>query len=238
VYRAAGEATRWFGAAAFVFLVEYYLFWLTWYQKVETLASAAVLAATLWLLAIRLPLPRAAGVAVASAGMLALAAMQGFIRADVAVAAHLGTVLVCFTRRETGFALPRAVQAATSLVAILLAGGIQYYLMHVAYPSASYGSTPVFELALNIRSVLGLVPFALFMLPYGWTVATVLGGRRPLDGPDAALLAASGIYLGLWWVLGRVAEVRIFLPYALVLVPLTVECAMERFPQARTAGEV
>lgn len=60
-YRAAGVAARWFGAASFVLLVQYYFFWLTWYQKPETLASAATLAATLWLLRVRLPLPRGRG---------------------------------------------------------------------------------------------------------------------------------------------------------------------------------
>lgn len=87
----------------------------------------------------------------------------------------------------------------------------------------------MFELWLNLRNLLGVVPFVLFMLPFGWLVATVLRGRWMPDASDAALLTGSAIYLGLWWTVGRVEEVRIFLPYALALVPLTVGCAMQRF---------
>ncbi len=78
VYRAASETGRWFGAAAFVFLVQFYFAWITWYQRPETMASAAVVAATLWLLTVRLPGSRAVSMALTASGMLALAAMQGF----------------------------------------------------------------------------------------------------------------------------------------------------------------
>ena len=90
--------------------------------------------------------------------MLALAAMQGFIRPDLIVAAHLGILVVCMTRMGSGFPLSRAVQAATSVLAVLIAGGIQFYLMHVVYPQATYGTTPVFELGLNLTQPLGMVP--------------------------------------------------------------------------------
>ena len=49
-YLAASESRRWFGAAAFVFLVQYYFAWIAWYQRPETLASLGILALTLWLL--------------------------------------------------------------------------------------------------------------------------------------------------------------------------------------------
>ena len=229
LYRASDERTRWFGAACFVFLTQYYLAWTTWYQRPETMASLAVLAVTLWLLTVRLQLGKAASIAASMLGMLALAAMQGFIRPDVIFALHLGVLLVCLTSAGNGFALPRGVQAATSVAAILIAGGIQYALMHLVYPHADYGTTPMFQLPLNLTHPLRWIPFALFMLPAVWVMKTLARGRSSVQAPDVALLAGSAIYAALWMMLGSMDEVRIFLPYAVALIPLTCLCAIEQF---------
>ena len=228
--RVPNEIARWFGAATFVFLVQYYFAWITWYQRPETMASAAVLAATLWLLTVRLPFSRIPSIFVTSVAMLLLAAIQGFIRADVIFAAHLGVLLVCVTRAGEGFALPRWMQAATSVFAVLIAGGVQFYLMHVAYPGATYGSTRVFQLGRNITEPLGMVPFMLFLMPWGWLVYTLTRDRaKDIDSSSLALLAGSAIYVAMWMVVGRIEEVRIFFPYAVVLVPLTCTWATCRF---------
>jgi hypothetical protein len=193
------------------------------------MASTAVLAATLWLLTVRLPWGKAASIAVPSFGMLALAAMQGFIRPDVVFALHLGVLPVCLTKASNGFALPRGVQAATSVAAILIAGGIQFYLMHVVYPHASYGATPLFQLLLNLTHPLRWIPFALFMLPAVWVIKTIARGCSSAKAPDVALLAGSAIYVILWMIVGSMDEVRIFLPYAVALIPVTCACAIEQF---------
>ncbi|MGA1983650.1 MAG: hypothetical protein ABSG84_14440 [Acidobacteriaceae bacterium] len=229
VYREANEMARWFGAAAFVFLTQYYFAWIAWYQRPETLASTAVLAATLWLLSVRLPLPRGVAVVVTSAAMLALAGIQGFIRPDVIFAVHLGIFLVCLTSAGKGFSMPRGAQAVTSVLAVLISGGIQYYLMHVVYPHASYGTTPVIELALNIMRPVRWVPFVPFMLPTAWLTITLIRGRARAEAPGLALAIGSAIYAVMWFVVGSIDEVRIFLPYALALIPLTCACAMRRF---------
>jgi hypothetical protein len=234
-YRAMDERTRWFGAACFVFLTQYYFAWITWYQRPETMASVAVLAATLWLLTVRLPLARTASIAVPSLAMLALAAMQGFIRPDVVFAMHLGILLVCLTRAGEGFALPRGVQAATSVLAMLIAGGIQFYLMHVAYPHAGYGTTPMFQLLLNLTHPLRWIPFALFMMPWAWVVTMLARRRSTAQAPGLALVAGSAIYVVLWVIVGSLDEVRIFLPYAVAVIPLTCVCAMERFAAVEDA---
>src|SRR5947209_10825635 len=49
-YRNSGTWGQWFGSASFVLLFQFYLFWVTWYQRPETLASTAVLAASVWLI--------------------------------------------------------------------------------------------------------------------------------------------------------------------------------------------
>lgn len=230
VYRAAGETARWFGAAAFVFLVQFYFAWIAWYQRPETMASTAVVAATLWLLTVRLPLPRVAATMVTSAAMLVLAGVQGFIRPDVIFAVHLGILVVCLTRAGGGLSLARGAQAATSAAAVLVAGGIQYTLMHLVYPHAGYGTTRVLELRQNLTQPLGMVPFVLFLLPWGWLATTLARRRASADAPGLALVVGSAIYVAMWLVVGRIEEVRIFLPFAVALIPLTCVCAMERFP--------
>jgi hypothetical protein len=237
VYREASEPARWFGAAAFVLLAQLYFAWITWYQRPETMASAAVVAATLWLLTVRLPLPGIAGTVATSAAMLVLAGIQGFIRADVIFAVHLGVLLVCATRAGDGLSLARGVQAATSAAAVLIAGGIQVTLMHVVYPHAGYGATRVFELGQNLANPLGWVPFVLFMLPWGWLVATLARRHVTVDAPSMAMLVGSVIYVAMWLTVGRMEEVRIFLPFAVALIPATCWCAMRRFVGGEEPGQ-
>ncbi len=238
-YRAVGETARWFGAAVFVCLVQYNFAWIRWYQRPETMASAAVLAATLWLLTVPLRFSQTVSILVTSASMLALAGIQGFIRADVAVVAHLGILLVCATRRGSGLSLPWGLQALVSGGALLVAGGIQFYLIHVAFPHATYGTTPVFQLIANLTLPIRWIPTALFMMPWMWLVITLLRrSSTTSDSPGIALVVGSAIYVVLWSVVGKIDEVRIFLPYALALIPLTCVCATQRFLTPRTGTAI
>jgi hypothetical protein len=232
VYRKASVEAQWFGAACFVILIQFYLAWLLWYQRPETLPTAAILALALLLLAVKLPLPGGVGrigTVGAVVGLLLLAVAQGFVRADVAFALHVGILLVCVTPAGKGFALPRGVQAGTSLVAVLLALGIQYDLMKRVFPQANYGDTQVLQLFFNLRSTQGYVPFVLFMMPLGWTIVMLARRRYQAGSAEVGMLAAAVVFMGMWVMVGKIKEVRIFLPFALALAPLTVELAMQRF---------
>ncbi|WP_353063955.1 hypothetical protein RBB77_22275 [Tunturibacter psychrotolerans] len=233
VYRGTTLEGRWFGAAGFLVLVQFYLAWLLWYQRPETLPTAGILAVALLLLSETAP----GGVGTAVIGLLVLAVVQGFVRADVAFALHLGILLVCLTPLGQRFALSRGLQAGTSALAVLLVVGIQFWLMHWAFPHASYGSTPMFQLILNLLSPTGWIPFVLFMGPFAWTVWMVGRRRFQMEAGGVAVLVGALIFLGMWMVVGRVKEVRIFLPFALALAPLTIEIAMQRF-LSTTKGEV
>jgi len=224
-YREAGLAGQWFGAAGFVALVQFYLAWLLWYQRPETLPTAAILALAVLLLTV----PLRGGAGTAMVGFLLLAGVQGFVRADVAFALHAGILLVCLTPLGRGFALPRGLQAGTSVVSMLIAMGIQCWLMRGMFPLAGYGRTPVFQLLLNLSSPVSWIPFVLFMGPFAWTVWAVGRRRYRMDAAGVGILAGALIFLGMWLVVGRVKEVRIFLPFALALAPFTVELAVKRF---------
>jgi hypothetical protein len=228
VYREADAGRQWFGAAVFVILVQFYLSWLLWYQRPETLPTAAMLSLALLLLAVKLPLPKALGTVVPVVGLLLLAVAQGFVRADVAFALHVGILLVCLTPAGKGFVLTRGAQAVTSLVAVLLAVGIQLELMK-RYPQANYGNTAVLQLFLNMKSVQSYIPFFLFLVPFGWTAAVLMRRRYQTESGGIGMFTAAVIFLGMWVTVGRMREVRIFLPFVLALAPLTVELAMQRF---------
>jgi hypothetical protein len=229
-YRNADLARQWFGAAGFVILVQFYLAWLLWYQRPETLPTAALLSLALLLLAVKFPLlPEGLARGVSVIGLLVLAVAQGFVRADVAFALHVGILLVCLTPAGKGFALSRGLQAGTSAVAILLVVAIQFELMRKMYPQASYGDTPVLELFLNLRSPLRYIPFALFLVPSVWTALVLTRRRYKTGSAEIGMLAGAAIFLGMWVTAGKIDEVRIFLPFALALAPLTVEVAMQRF---------
>ncbi len=227
-WKRASLAAKWFGAAAFVLLLEYSLAWLTWYQRPETLTIAALLALSLWLSTYRLPVGKLVGTLLTALGLVVLGVLQGFTRADVGVTFHFGVALICLTRQGKGFALPRWVQFVASLLAAAAAGGTQLYIMRVLYPRASYGLTPRFQLPLNYTDHIRVVPFALFIVPSVWVAVQVVR-RRFRPGPaQAGLLIAAAIFVCLWCVLGKIDEVRIFLPFAFALAPLSVEAALAR----------
>ena len=228
-YRNAGTAAQWFAAAGFVILVQFYFAWLLWYQRPETLPTAAILALTLLLLAVKLPLPERVGTIATVIGLLLLASAQGFVRADVAFALHVGILLVCLRPVGNGFALPQGVQAATSMAAILLTVGIQYDLMKRLFPKATYGDTAVLQLFMNLKQPVGYIPFLLFLVPFGWTAVLLTWQRYQTGSANIGMFTAAVIFMGMWVTVGRIEEVRIFLPFALALAPLTVELTIQRF---------
>jgi hypothetical protein len=235
VYRRASVVTQWFGAASFIVLVQFHMAWLLWYQRPETLPAAALLALTLLLIAGRSPgsgsgdAERVAATVWTIVGLLVLALAQGFVRADVAFALHLGILAVSLTSLGEGFALGRRVQAWTSAGAMLLVLGIQYYLIKKVFPEANYADTQIVQLLFNLKSPSGYAPFLLVLLPTGWTAAMLWRRRYIAGSAEIATFAGAAVFFVMWVMVGRIKEVRIFLPFALGLAPLTVEFAMQCF---------
>jgi len=136
-------------------------------------------------------------------------------------------LLICLVRRNATFSLPRALQAAVSSIGVLLAVGIQLFLMREVFPHAGYGSTKVVQIVHNLKNVAGWPPFFLFMLPVFWTLWRILKKKSHITDPDAALALGACIFACMWSIVGIVQEVRIFFPYALVLAPLTICLLMQ-----------
>ena len=226
VYRQSRVAVQWFGSAAFVVLVQFYLMWLWTPQRAETLPAALLVALMLWLWQVeRGSLWRSCGVV---AGLLGVALAQSLVRADVAFFLNLGVFLATLMPLGKRLSLPRALAAATSLTAALLAGGVQVYLARVVYPHASYGHVKMWQLRPNLVHGTRWPPFVLFVAPVVWMVVQVVRRRFADDAASVAFLVGGVVYAGAWVVVGKVDEVRIFLPFALGLAPLVVEMVMMR----------
>ena len=226
-YAEATDAGRVAAEATFLLLAEYYLVWLLWYHRPETLTAAALLAAGSYL--VTRPLTAGGkGCWLAGAGLILITAAQSFVRADVALTFNLGILIVALQQPKATFAVPRRQMAATAAGGACVAAAIQFLLMHRIFPNAGYGDTPVFQLRHNLVNFVGYLPFFVFMAPVLWTAWQALGKRLKVSAPDASLLIGGLIFLGMWAVVGVLQEVRIFMPYALALAPLTVSLLLEQ----------
>ena len=238
-YRKAPMLGRCFGELAFLVLVQYYLAWLVWYQRPETLTTAALLSFALALVSLPPILEGLAGSLLIAAGLLLITAAQSFVRADVALTLNLGLLAICLFRRSPSLSLPRGVLAGASTLGVILAAGIQFVLMHKVFPQARYGSTPVIQLFNNLKDRLGYLPFLLFMLPFFWTFWRVAVKKAHASAANTAALIGATVFLCMWSVVGVTQEVRIFMPFAMLLIPLTVSLAMDRVVLAfRTAPKI
>ena len=231
-FRTASLPLQWFGSAAFLALTFYFLDWTDWYQRVTTLPTACLVAIMLWLWspspADSKPLPRW----LVAVGFFAVAVAQAFVRADVALAICLGVWIISLTRRTPHLSLPRGFAISVSLATAVAVAAVQIYLMCVRYPHATYGGTRIFMLAADFWRIPEWISFLIFVTPFLWTLSQAFRLRSTLGGANAGFLLAATGYVFLWITLGRLDEVRIFLPFAWALAPLTVEFAMLSIAQS------
>jgi hypothetical protein len=111
---------------------------------------------------------------------------------------------------------------------IAIAVGTQIYIMRMLYPHASYGNTPLFMVTHDLRQPLTFPPFLVFVVPLVWTAVQAWRQRSALDTSSRGLLFGSGIYILLWILFGKLDEVRICIPFAVALIPVTMELAVRR----------
>jgi len=242
VYAQAEATGRWLGCAALVVGVGWSMSWLMWLKRPETMAAGMLVVVMVWLLqepGSENPDPghpdsgrseRGGGTSLLLVGLsLALAT----VRADVAVALNIGMLIVAL--RGGRFARTRGLAAATAVAGALIAGGLQLWLMRVVYPQADYGRVKMWQLVPNLIHASRWPPFLLFLLPLGWMAVQVWRRRFAGDAVGLAVLVGAGIYMGLWVTMGKVDEVRIFLPLALGLAPLTAQMVMLRARESQVA---
>jgi hypothetical protein len=222
-YARASHALQWFGAAAFVLLIVWSTGWIFWLQKPETLPATALVAGMVWLWE-----PRQRRLWLVAAGLLVLTLVLATFRADLACLLNAGILLYALSRQEPGLALPRVAAVATAALGGLTAGGIQLGLMRAVYPQAGYGRVKLWQLRPNLVHATRWPPFVLFLLPLGWLLVRGIRRGFPSEPVGRALLCGALLYGALWITIGKIDEVRIFLPFAFALAPMTVAAAMQR----------
>jgi hypothetical protein len=226
VYQEARAAERWFGAAAFVLLVQWFLAWLYWLQKPETLPAAMIVALILRLWQ---PPPMSQKRDMGHPVLLVLlSVLLATFRADIACLLNVGVLLFVLSNKEVPLAVGSRAAGWTSGLTALAAGGTQLWLMRVAYPLAGYGRVKIWQLWPNLRLGSRWPPFAVFLLPLVWMAVQVWRRRFAGDPAGLAVLCGALLYALLWITMGKIDEVRIFLPFALSLAPLAAQRAMLR----------
>jgi hypothetical protein len=233
VYRTAGIELRWLGAAAFVLLLPWYFAWLFWLSKPETLPAAMLLAAMLWLWQAPAGDAEFRGVWLRITALLGLTLLLASMRADEACFLNLGMAVVAWRFRGE-LSLRRRYAMATGITGGVLAAGVQLWLVKIAFPQAHYGLIKFWQLWPNLHHASRWPPFVTFCLPVGWTAVQALRRRFRDDAAGIGALCGATLFVALWAAIGKFDEVRVFLPFALVLAPLTAQMAMLR---VRAAGE-
>ena len=227
VFRRSAAVVQWFGSAAFVSLVLYALAWQDTYKKNETEPSAALLVGILAFWSARKLQP-----ALVAAGVLLLTLAASLVRADMALCANLGIFALALFMPRAGLALPRRAALAVSGAGALLAVVMQALLIKVIYPHARHYDSAVFMLPHDIGHPLEVAQFLVYIAPTLWLARELRRGRGAADAAGLGLLLGAGPFVLLWMLLGRLEEVRIYLPFAIALTPLAAQALMLRAQEA------
>ncbi len=130
-------------------------------------------------------------------------------------------------RGGRGFLVNRISLLAASVLSGALATAMLYLLIHRIFPHANYGDTPVFQLVRNLSPV-QLIPALLFLAPTTYTFSRGSRDGAAGEGQAETLLLSSALYFVSWAIVGRLEEVRIFVPFAFALIPQTANALASR----------
>jgi hypothetical protein len=226
IYRTAPLLLQWFGSISFLALTIYYIDWSSWYQKVATLPTAGGVALMVWLWTRngeRGSMAKQSGLAVV---FFLLALAQAFVRADVMLMICAGIFVASLFRWSPDLSMSRPLALVASALTAIAVLGVQLYLMKVRYPHATYAGVPVFMLKHDYKRLNEWATWYIFLAPFLWTAGRTFRRKFHVEGAGAAFLLAGLGYILVWLVLGRLDEVRIFIPLAMASAPLTIELAM------------
>jgi hypothetical protein len=216
-FRDRDPIAQWLQASLVLGSCVLYLMWSFWFQKPETQPTLLLLvlsaAAAQW----RRRVP-------AAIALIALAAVGATVRADAVIAFHAGFLVACLLPHARSLPLGRATQAIASVLAMAAAIGIEWFIAHRVYPEAPR-QVAAFQLFGNIKAWLNYLVMAMAFFPWWITLGLALRRRRTLNGWAVGLLLGSMAHFALYYSFGIAWEVRIFLPFAMALTPLTATLA-------------
>jgi hypothetical protein len=201
----------------FLAIIQFPIPWIIPAQRPETLPTALYLANSLFCLASSKTnklwlLP-----------VLIATLVQAFVRADVPFIFGVAMLLVSlWDSRKDGFASHRA-EFFTSTLVVFISGAVQAYLQFIRYPHLSYTPrTNVVQFGPNLN-LHKLSIFMIALLPFFLFVVFLIVKRPKLDSIDRLVLASAALYLPVWFTVGVIAEVRIYVPFLFALSMVTAK---------------
>lgn len=215
-------APRRLATAAYLLLIQFPLQWVLPWHRSETMAVTAYVAVALWCL------QKAAARRQWWVWLLAATALQTLVRTDVPLILGIGMMSVSIVRRTDTHARRRSMMTAGAGVAAM-ATGVQLLLQGVIFPHLSYQpGVPKIQLGYNLHGhnlavlLIALFPFAAFQF-------FKPGRAMWRDELSVVACLSSLLYLSLWFVVGIVAEVRLFVPFLFALSIVFARAAAQRF---------
>ena len=199
----------------FLLSLAYPFAWVARLQRCETVTTALYLAlaflflgrvrtSRLWLIPI-----------------LFLTVGQAFVRADVPAILGLAVGLFTLTPHAQKLFGSRKAGALYGFSIVVCALAVQAWLKFVLFPHATYPpDTEVIQFFYNFH-IRALASFTIAILPFAFTIFLAVKYSKQLEAIDLLTILASCTYLLLWWTIGAIIEVRIFVPFLLALTPLT-----------------
>ena len=148
---------------------------------------------------------------------------------------HAGFLAACLLPQSRSLPLGRIAQAIASGLSIAAAIGVEYFIIHHVYPDAPR-QVSAFQLIGNLKTWLNYFIEAMALFPWWITLAFAFRRWRALDGWAVGLMIGSLVDFALYYTFGIAWEVRIFLPFAMTLVPLTVTLAYASIDRAGEAA--
>ena len=223
----SGVTAQWLQASLAMGCFLLYLLWSFWFQKPETHATLLLLVLSAVAVQSKRRVP-------AVMALIVLAAVGATIRADVLIAFHAGFLAACLLPQSRSLPLGRAAQAVASVLSIAAAVGIQFFIMHHVYPNAPR-QVAAFQLFGNLKTWTNYFIAAMALFPWWITLRLAMRSWAALDGWAVGLLLGSVVHFALFYIFGIAWEVRIFLPFAMTVVPLTVTLGCGAIERHKTA---
>ncbi len=229
-FERAAPSAQWAQVLLALLLAQIYLMWTLWFQEPETMPSLAVLAVSVVLY--RSLTQDTTQVQKAMLSLLLFAVLGATIRVDIVTASAAGMFVAGIDSRNvrTG----KAWLIGTSLAALAAALAIEYLIAHRLFPHA-VRSAPAFQLVENLHSVNGTLALACTLPP--WLLTAWLAARNwsalPIWG--RGLIVGSVFHFLMFLTFGMSEEVRIFLPFTMVVIPFSATLLYAWFVPEETA---
>ena len=212
--RVRHRAYRVMTLALFLTALHFPMQWVVPYQRPETMPM------TLYLAVAALLVLRVRTGAAWALGLVALTVVTAFLRSDVPCIFGVAIFLLGLCGNALHEIAPRRTCIVTGAAIAAAAAAVQAYLQFVRYPHAVYPpGVPRVMLHYNARTH-SLAMLAIALLPAVLTGIAAVIVRVKLRSLDWLCITSAAIYLPLWCTMGSTAEVRIYVPFLLLLCPV------------------